>query len=286
MIPPQSASMERRGGSSTTRLHRGLGDVLLLLGCPGAAAWAYADALHQDPLCADTHLVRGDALARAGRWMEASSSYREAARLRPGSIEAQGSLVHALARAGRPSDCLVALEGLIRLRPFDAEPHLLRGKLLSRLGRQTPAIQAFRRAAQLKVAPDGRRFFLGEDLLGPRSWRSLLAHHRSAQALVRPTGRSESTPGHSVLNSPPERRNTAPTRSRRPRSRPGLAGLRVAVRFPAACMARAAAALLSLARATWRGFWVVVASAVARRRPHLALRVLRAAAFPLDHRTP
>lgn len=280
--------MGGRGWNDGARLHRRLGDVLLLLGSPRLAAWAYADALSRDPHCADTHVVRGDALGRAGHWLEASESYREAVRLRPGSLEAQGSLVHALARARRHADCLLALDGLIRLRPFDAEPHLLRGALLGRLGRQINAVHAFRWAAQLAVAPDGKHFFLGEDLLGTRSWRALLAHHRSAHALVSPVGRPANAPGHSVLNSPPQRPRAAPTKARRVRPwRRRHAGLRFAAGVPAAVFSRAAWVLRVSARAAWRGFWVRMAAPLVRHRPHLALRSVRTAvAFPLDQRTP
>jgi hypothetical protein len=242
--------------------------------------------LQLDPACADLNIVRGDALARASRWREAGEAYRQATRLRPGSVEAHGSLVYALARAHRDSDCVLALGGLIRLRPFDPEPHLLRGVLLGRLGRHIDCVQAFRWAAQLPVAPDGRRFVLGEDLLGFRSWRLLHDHHRSAQALAMPAGKHAGSPGHSVLNSPPERWKDAPRRSRRPPSRGRvLAGLGRATRIPTACLARAAVALLVSARTVRRGFWVSVATLLARRRPHLALRSLRAAVdIPLDIR--
>jgi len=281
--------MQRQRGSPMAGLHRRLGDLLLLLGSPGGAAWAYADALRVFPDCARTHLARGDALSRACRWLEASVDYREAARLQPSSLEAHGSLVQALARGRRPAECLAAIDGLIRVRPFDAEPHLLRGALLSRLGRHTHAVQTFRWAAQLKVGPDDRRFLLGEEVLGARSWTSLLAHHRSAQALVRSVRKHVDGPeGQSILNSPPQRKRNAHPRSGhgRARSRPRAARLRATARFARNVLARTAAALSASLRPTRRAVWMALAAFVARRHPHLALRWLRAVVTPVaDERT-
>jgi tetratricopeptide (TPR) repeat protein len=284
MIPVRGPSV-RRDGSAMARLHRGVGDILLLLDCPRVAARAYADALRGDPLYADAHLGRGDALGRAGLWAEASASYRAAVRLQPSSLEACGSLIRALARARRPSDCLAAIEGLIRLRPFDAEPHLLRGALLGRLGRHTQAVQAFRWAAPLEVGRTGKRFLLAEDILGAPTWSALLEKHRSARALVRPKRTAATTEGRSVLNGPPERPKTTPARSKRPVAKSRRSRLRAVARVSRACLSSATSALLASARATWRGFWMGLAAALRRRRPHLALRSVRTAlAFPLDER--
>jgi hypothetical protein len=259
-------------GMSLAWMHRTLGDLLLLAGLPATAAQAYRDALAVGPN-ADIWIRLGDALVAARRWLEAAGAFAAAARLRPDSVEAAGGRALSLARAGRGRECLAAVDALSRLRPFEAEPHLLRSALLLRSGRRQSALQAMRWAARLDRLPAGRRFALGDALLGADAWAALLDQQRTARALVKAPPVVACETGHSVLNAAPAPlpAATGPRRARHVRRR----------LIPAFGRARglvaSVAVLRSLAHGAARAFLIVLARTLARRSPHVAIRSCRAA---------
>jgi hypothetical protein len=251
-------------------VHRGLGDLLAFVGLLSAAAQAFADAVRASPDL-DGYLRLGEALGRARRWGEAARAFEEAARLAPGSLLAQGGLALCLARAGRPLECLAVLDGFSRLRPYEAEPHLLRSALLLRLGRRSDALSAMRWAAQLPGPPAGRRFLLAEELLGAAAWEALLDRHRSARLLV--GSRSGGGPGgRSALEAAPARLPEA-----RPARRPRARRVRRGLWAWTSAAPTLTGAPWAFGRAAARGLLMLAARSLARRRPHIAIRSLRAA---------
>jgi tetratricopeptide (TPR) repeat protein len=251
-------------------VHRALGDLLAFAGFPSVAAQAFRDAIaiERDP---ETYIRLGEAFAAARRWVAAAGAFAAAARLRPGSLEAQGSLVLSLARAGRPRECLAAVAELVRLRPFEAEPHLLRSALLLRLGRRADALQAMRWAARLDGPPAGRRCRLGEELFGAAAWDALLDRHRSARALVESPRGAEQREGKSVLNGVP-----GPVAAATPRRTPVVCRRRGG----SVAWMRSADAPVALlgdwGRAAASRVLIAAAGAFAVRRPDVAIRSLRA----------
>jgi len=97
------------------------------------------------------------------------------------------NLAVALGRAGRWPRAAEALHRLAVLCPGQAEPRLLLAAALSRAGHSGRAMRALREAAPLSAPATGRLSRLGELLVGPTRWRSLLADHACASGLSRPT---------------------------------------------------------------------------------------------------
>jgi tetratricopeptide (TPR) repeat protein len=157
------------------RFHHLLGLAMEWCGWPHGAEQAFRDALRLSPAFPSAHYRLGEALARQGRWLEASQAFAEAVRLQPGSAELQGNLVLALGRAGRWDAVAVELQRLTTLRPREGELFLLLGAVFKRLRRHEEAIRAYRWAVRLTPAQSGKRFFLGEELLGFRGWQQVLA---------------------------------------------------------------------------------------------------------------
>jgi tetratricopeptide (TPR) repeat protein len=238
--------------------------VLCLFGWHGGGAAAFRDAARVAPHFAEAHFGRGEALLRCGRYREASLAYREAVRLRPGDLEAHGNLVLSLARGGLGGPAVLALREMIHRCPGDAELRILQGTLLRRLHRQAEAIQAFRSAAGLCPRAGGRRFFLGEALVGAREWRSALEAHGQAQRAELDRARSRAV-----------RRPRAPLRRRVPlRARPRTPLLQRPV--PVGPIVGAMAdPLVRLARWVTAEMHLAVAWFHLGHRPHLALRSLR-----------
>jgi tetratricopeptide (TPR) repeat protein len=251
--------------------HRRFGDVLHLLGWNSGAAHAYGTAARRQPGSAEAQMRLGDALGRSGRWEEAAGAYAAATRLAPSDVEPCGGLVLALARARRPAECLAALDHLIRLRPCEVDLHLLRAALLSRLRRGPASVRALRRAAELPPSPRSRRFLLGEAILGRGEWDRLLDRHRAAHLVTRQAEDGPAREGRSRLNLPPvlawSPAPSAPVRVGR--------GLRT----PVSVVARAAWEYVDsrtrrLARISG-AVCLGVARPLARRTPHVAIRLLR-----------
>ncbi len=155
---------------------------------PRGAAWAYADAIAHAPRDPELHFLRGNALGRARRWVEAARSLAAAAHLRPSSVEYQGALVIALDRAGRERELVAALRRFAELRPGEGEVHVLLGAVLRRYGRKVEALRAFRLAVRLGSLPASRRFVMGETLLGTHGWQEALAAWHEARQIESASG--------------------------------------------------------------------------------------------------
>jgi tetratricopeptide (TPR) repeat protein len=155
---------------------------------PRGAAWAYADAIAHAPRDPELHFLRGSALGRSRRWLDAARSLAVAARLRPSSAEYQGALVIALDRAGRRRELVDALQRFAELRPGEGEVHVLLGAVLNRCGRKVEALRAFRLAVRLGSLPATRRLVMGEALLGTDGWRDALAAWREARQIEAASG--------------------------------------------------------------------------------------------------
>jgi tetratricopeptide (TPR) repeat protein len=185
------------------RFHHLLGLAMEWCGWPGGAEQAFRDALRANPGFSSAYYRLGEALARQGRWLEASGAFADAARLKPASAELQGNLVLALARAGRWDKVAEALERFTVLRPREGELFVLLGAVYKRLRRHEEAIRAFRWAVRLHPAPSGKRFFLGEELLGHRGWQAVLTSWRQALTLGPPSESAPAREGRSPLHRHP-----------------------------------------------------------------------------------
>lgn len=185
------------------RFHHLLGLAMEWCGWQAGAEHAFRDALRVNPSFPSAHYRLGETLGRQGRWREASHEFQEAVRFDPSSAELQGNLVLALARAGRWAAVADALRRLADLRPREGEIFMLLGAVLKRLQRHHEAIRAFRWAVRLEPAPDGKRFFLGEELLGPRGWHAVLSSWGQAKGLGAPLAAAPPVEGHSPLHRHP-----------------------------------------------------------------------------------
>jgi tetratricopeptide (TPR) repeat protein len=168
-----------------SRLHYRAGRFLKLFGWSSAAAIAYRDAIGASPLWADAHFELGECLLAVGDWGGACDALAQAVRLQPDHFEARGNLVLALTKNDRTTEALEALEALARLKSRDAEIHLLLGSLYRRAERYDDAVRAFRWAVNQPAPPAHRRWYLGEALLGPAQWKTVLESYAPAASLVR-----------------------------------------------------------------------------------------------------
>jgi hypothetical protein len=169
------------------RFERRLAGALAWCGWPGGAVPFYRQALRLTPEDAAAHFGLGEALARLGDWSGASWAFRAASALRPRDPECTANLALCLARSGRWWLAVRAFARLAQLRPAEAEPRLLHAVALRRAGRSLEAIRAFRSAVGLSENPRGDRSLLGPNALGGEGWRALLADHRVASTLRRPS---------------------------------------------------------------------------------------------------
>ena len=185
------------------RFHHLLGLAMEWCGWPAGAEQAFRDALRANPGFPSAHYRLGEALARQGRWLEASRAFKDAVRLKPSSAELQGNLVLALGRAGRWDAVAEELLRLTALRPREGELFVLLGAVLKRSRRHHEAIRAFRWAVRLHPAPPGKRFFLGEELLGLRVWQAVLASWNQALRQPAPLDATEPGEGRSPLHRHP-----------------------------------------------------------------------------------
>jgi tetratricopeptide (TPR) repeat protein len=200
------------------RFHHLLGLAMEWCGWQAGAEHAFRDALRVNPSFPSAHYRLGEALGRQGRWREASRAFQQAVRLDPSSAELQGNLVLALARADQWTAVAEELDRLAALRPREGEIFMLLGAVLKRLRRHHEAIRAFRWAVRLELAPTGKRFFLGEELLGPRGWQAVLCSWSQAKGLPPAPDGAPAAEGQSPLHRHPGppldaaggRRRTAP----------------------------------------------------------------------------
>ncbi|WP_029113711.1 tetratricopeptide repeat protein [Mycobacterium sp. URHB0044] len=92
-------------------------DLLLKAAQPQAALYVVGESLRLDPANADSHVLRGQILARLRRFDESTASYEEALRLDPGNASAVHNIaVNGLARS-QWSSALRGFLGAARLDP-------------------------------------------------------------------------------------------------------------------------------------------------------------------------
>lgn len=114
-----------------------------------AALTEAARLLPGDPV---VRLNLGNALARAGRLVEAASQYRDAVSLQPAFTEAHLNLGDVLMELGEFDAAAASCGRALELRPASAESHLALGRALLRLRRFEEAAASCRRA--IEIRPD------------------------------------------------------------------------------------------------------------------------------------
>jgi tetratricopeptide (TPR) repeat protein len=114
-------------------------------GRPAPAPGGLADS-------AQACLARGHALREAGRIEQAAESFRQALALRPGWVEALGSLGSALLTLGRSEESLACFDEVLRRRPGTVEALNNRGSALYELRRFDEALASHE--AALRLRPD------------------------------------------------------------------------------------------------------------------------------------
>jgi len=130
--------------------HR-LGHCHLALGDFAGAAQVLQREVQAFPDLVNAHLALGVALVQLQRQEEALAAFLEAARLDPGSAEAQSNAGNVLAALGRHDEALAQLRQAAQAQPGLADPHFNLGVALQRLKRHEEAIDSFQ--AALGIAP-------------------------------------------------------------------------------------------------------------------------------------
>jgi predicted O-linked N-acetylglucosamine transferase (SPINDLY family) len=135
--------------------HKGSGHRLgychLALGDFAGAAQVLQREVQAFPDLVNAHLALGVALVQLQRQEEALAAFLEAARLDPGSAEAQSNAGNVLAALGRHDEALAQLRQAAQAQPGLADPHFNLGVALQRLKRHEEAIDSFQ--AALGIAP-------------------------------------------------------------------------------------------------------------------------------------
>lgn len=143
---------------------------------------AFTDATDPVPVL----VLRGAALARAGRTAEAERDLRDAIRLKPGHAPAHFHLGLALLRRGLGADATAALQEALELSPGDPEALYYLGEAREAQGDLAGALAALQRAAE--VAPGASRTYklMGRllDRLG-RTDDAMAMHKKAREASIR-----------------------------------------------------------------------------------------------------
>jgi Flp pilus assembly protein TadD len=128
------------------------------------ASFREAISFHtEDP---DYRFACGAALWNLGRNDEAAEAFREALRLRPGDAAALNGLACALTRLGRNTEAVAAVQEAIRHGGRQGDFYVNLGIALWQHGREADALQAFQRAVSLDAASHDVRRNLGLALAG------------------------------------------------------------------------------------------------------------------------
>ncbi len=132
-------------------------DALHLLGVlarqerrPGEAVELISRAIAINNTTAAFHNNLGNALGDLGRYDEAILAYRDALRLRPGSIESQINLADTLKLAGRLAEAIATYRHLLAAQPNIPEAHYHLAHLLQQAGDLPAAVNSYRDAIRLK----------------------------------------------------------------------------------------------------------------------------------------
>src|ERR1700677_518269 len=122
--------------------HDLLGLIALESGDLDAAAEHFGDAAALAPERAPSHVTRGEACRRRGRWGEAMTAFARAVRAQPDMPEAVFNLGLLLYGTGEVRGALPCLERSARLRPGDASIANRLALVRKELGRKTPSKRA------------------------------------------------------------------------------------------------------------------------------------------------
>lgn len=145
---------------SEGRILKKTGAVMVELNRLDDAARAYSDAAEIDPDDPEPRMELGHIRSAQGEAAEALVEYALAARLAPGSVDAQYHVADAHLRIGRWAEALDWADRALGLDPDHRGAHYVRGRALAGLGRAEPAGEALARYRQLGQAlqqADARR---------------------------------------------------------------------------------------------------------------------------------
>lgn len=187
------AALQKRGREDEARLvwRRGLAaapsaELGALLGASLAkddiatATALLEAALLAEPDHASWRVDLGDALARAGRGVEARRQYAAALELAPGLGRAHNNLGLLLARGGQTEAALIHYRTALRDPASRVEAHHNAGNALLALGRSRDAERRFREALRLDPGFSRSAVNLGNILARRGSYREAAALYRAA----------------------------------------------------------------------------------------------------------
>jgi Flp pilus assembly protein TadD len=143
---------------------------------------AHTDASDQVPVL----VLRGAALARAGRTAEAERDLRDAIRQRPGHAPAHFHLGLTLLRRGLGAEATVALKEALGISPDDPEASYYLGEALQAQGDLAGALVALQRAASLAPGISRTYQLMGRllDRMG-RTDDAMAMHKKAREASIR-----------------------------------------------------------------------------------------------------
>ena len=143
---------------------------------------AHADATDPIPVL----VLRGAALARAGRTAEAEHDLREAIRLRASYAPAHFHLGLTLLRRGLGADAIAALNEALRIAPDDPEAMYYLGEALQFQGDFPNALAVLERAAAIATGNPRTYMLMGRllDRMG-RTDDAMAMHKKAREATIR-----------------------------------------------------------------------------------------------------
>ncbi len=179
---------KRRWGSMTARVVPGV--AVLALTILSALTWLQV-GIWRDTERLWTHAVAvapssqahehlGFLRRQQGRWDEMNEHYRQAAALRPDSIDVQVHWGIALARAGRLDDAGDHFREALRIAPGSGVPHYHWGNALMGTGAFDEAIVHFREAARAEPTAADAHTNWGRALAQQGKWPEAIAQYREA----------------------------------------------------------------------------------------------------------
>jgi tetratricopeptide (TPR) repeat protein len=159
LVVSAGVGIARRSGPWSFDLGRPVGAIVLAL--LTAATWerlnAYQDVetlwydtLTKNPQCWMAQNNLGMALARTGRWQEASRHFEEALQIKPNYAEGHNNLGDTLIRQGNVQEAIVQFELALRIDPDNAGAHNNLGNALLRAGKLQEAVGHYQQALRLK----------------------------------------------------------------------------------------------------------------------------------------
>ncbi|HVS66379.1 MAG TPA: tetratricopeptide repeat protein [Thermoanaerobaculia bacterium] len=152
----REAGEEETSALERARIHYLLGGLLVNDLRDEEAIRQFSAAVELDPTLLDARLKWGNCLARGRRFTEAAESYSRVLAVDPTHAAALLNRAAALMEAGRDAEARVDLERLVELHPSETEAHARLALVLARSGEVDAAIDRYRTAAGLDLAPTER----------------------------------------------------------------------------------------------------------------------------------